>query len=150
MPLYVYIKPVYFTSYRRSTLCIHKAWPRSHCLIPRCITKKNLALPHKVPNLASPLLATKVMPTKRYSRKGHLALVPASSSVLALPASKEAGLMVRPALMSVKAVSMSSHGRPVFPSCSCPPSPRLPLLSPSPSTTMLAPPAPVVPSPPPL
>ena len=150
MPPCVYIKLVYFTAYRRSTLCIHKAWPCSHCLIPHCIAPKTLASPRKVLNSASLSLATKAVPMKRYSRKGHPALVPIFSSVLALPASEEAGPMVRPASVSAEVVSTCSHGRLVFPSCSHPPSPRLPLLSPSPSTTTLAPVASVVPSPPPL
>jgi hypothetical protein len=86
---------------------------------------------------------------KSYSRKGHLTLVPTSSSVLALPASEEAGPMVRTTSVSAEAASTSSHGRPVFPSRCCPQSPRLPLLSTPPSTTTLALVAPVVPSPPP-
>jgi hypothetical protein len=131
-------------------LCIHKAWPRSHCLIPPCIVQKTLVLPRKVLNYASPSLATKAVPMKSYLRKGRSAPVPASSSVLALPTSEEAGPMVRPALVSAEVVSTSSHGRLVFPSCSHPPSPRLPLLSLLPSTTTLAPAAPVVPSPLPL
>ena len=87
---------------------------------------------------------------KRYSRKGHPALVLASSIVLALHASEETGPMVHPVLVSVEAASMSSHERPVFPSCSCLLSPRLPLLYLSSSTTMLVPAAPVVPLPLPL
>ena len=87
---------------------------------------------------------------KRYSRKGRLALVPTSSSVLALPASKEVGPMVRPASVLAEAASMSNRGRLVFPSCSHPSSPRLPLLSPSPSTMTLAPTTLVVHSPLPL
>ena len=108
---------------------------------------KTIALPHEVLNSASLSLATKAMPMKRYSMKDRPASVPTSSSVLALPALEEVGLMVRPASVSVEAALMSSHKRPVFSSCSCLPSPRLPLLSSLPSTMTLAPPAPVVPSP---
>ena len=111
-------------TYRRSALCIHKVWPRSHCSIPPCITQKTLTLPQKVQNSASPSLATKAMPMKRYSRKGRPALVSTSSSVLALPALEE-GPMVCPTSVSVEAASMSSRRRLVFPSCSHPPSPRL-------------------------
>ena len=58
--------------------------------------------------------------------------------------------MVCPALVSPEVALTSSHGRPVFPPCFRPPSPRLPLLSPSPSMMTLAPVAPVLPSPLPL
>jgi hypothetical protein len=113
-------------------------------------TKKPRIFPRKVPNYASPSLATKVVPMKSYLRKGQPAPIPTSSSVLALLASEEARTMVRPASVSTEVVSTSSRGRPMFPSRSHPPSPRLPLLSLSPSTTMLALAAPVVPSPLPL
>jgi len=129
---------------------IPKAWPHSHCLIPPCIGQKTLASPRKVPNYASLPLATMVVPMNNYLRKGRLALVPISSSVLAVHASEEAGPMLCPTLVSVEAASTFSHGRPVFSLRSHPPSPRLPLLSLSPLTTMLAPAAPVVPSPLPL
>jgi hypothetical protein len=87
---------------------------------------------------------------KSYSRKDHTAPVPTSSSVSALPTLEEVGPMVRPTSMSMKVASTSSHGRPVFLSHCRSPSPRLPLLSQSPSMMTLALVAPVVPSPPPL
>ena len=58
--------------------------------------------------------------------------------------------MVCPASVSVEVVSTSSCGSPMYPLRSGLLSPRLSLPSQSPSVTTLAPPALVVPSPPPL
>jgi hypothetical protein len=85
------------------------------------------------------------MPMKCYLMKGRSAPVPATTSVLGLPALEEVGPMVCLALVSAEAVLTSSHRRPVFPSRSHSPSPRLPVLSPLPSMMTLAPAAPVVP-----
>jgi hypothetical protein len=74
---------------------------------------KNPRLAPQSPELRLPSsLATKAMPMKSYSRKGRLALVLASSSVLALPTSEEARPMVRPASVSTEALSTSSLRRP--------------------------------------
>jgi hypothetical protein len=132
--------------------CVYKAWPHTHCFTPPLHCTKALTSPRLAKSLtsASPLLAIKAMPTKSYSRKGHLALLPFPSIVIALPTTEEAGPMVRPSSVSAEVELTSSCGRYVSPSCSRTPSPRLPLLSPLLLMTTLMALAAVVRSPPPL
>ena len=103
--------------------------PLALCKSPR------LALPHKVPTSASPLVPMKAVPMKRSrssSRNHGRAPVHASSNALAHPASMPIHTLLDCWYLS----------------CSCMPSPRLPFVSQSPMTMMLMPPAPVVRSPP--
>ena len=104
--------------------------------LPPCIAKSHgLALPHKVPTSASPLVPMKAIPMKssRSSSRNHgRASAHASSNAL-----------VHPALMP--ACTLLDCW---YPLCSRMLSPRLPFVSQSPTTMMLMPPSLVVHLPP--